>query len=267
MANKAGSIQGLSLLFAAFVALGLDSYLFGLVTGDSTNVMGKVSACRRTWTEATLAGGLLAIGAVAIIVGFVFLFAVYIRDIRRDDELESSIDLLEMLCGVLRAGVALVVVAVLFMTARSYLHAIFPVHVPMWDKVFLYAYLVIGLLAVVIFGVAITAPLRKRDRQQGRVLSKLRADEEAKNDKFIRTLKFAIYSSVGYSVVTVIAVTIAAASPIGFWNPAHASVKAVAFATVIWISLVSLVPVLLLTWRAVPAFDRSGNESPNPRVT
>jgi hypothetical protein len=43
------------LLFAAFVTLGLDAYLFGLVTGDSTNILGKVSACRRTWTGDTRA--------------------------------------------------------------------------------------------------------------------------------------------------------------------------------------------------------------------
>src|SRR5215831_8122904 len=36
-------VRAVSLMFAAFVALGLDAYLFGFVTGDSNNV----SACRR----------------------------------------------------------------------------------------------------------------------------------------------------------------------------------------------------------------------------
>jgi hypothetical protein len=124
----------LSLLFAAFVTLGLDAYLFGLVTGDSTKILGRFSACRRAWTEATLAAGLLAIGAVAIIAGFVFLFTVYLNDTTQDCELKSSMDLLATLCGVLRAGVALVVVAVLFMTVRSYWHALFPGKPPIWDS-------------------------------------------------------------------------------------------------------------------------------------
>ena len=30
-------VQALTLMFAAFVALGLDAFLFGIVTGESTN--------------------------------------------------------------------------------------------------------------------------------------------------------------------------------------------------------------------------------------
>ena len=64
MMTEFAKVRTLALLFTAFVALGLDSYLFGLVTGDSE--------CHRAWSEAMLAAGLLGMGAVAIIAGFGF---------------------------------------------------------------------------------------------------------------------------------------------------------------------------------------------------
>ena len=251
MASSTGYVQALSLLFTAFVALGLDSYLFGLVTGDSTGIIGRVSACRRTWTEAMLAAGLLGVGTVAIIAAFVFLFAVYFRSTPHG-ELGSSLDLLVMLCTLLRAGVGLVVVATLYMTARSYLLAIFMGSVPIWGKAFIYGYLVIGAMAVVFFAIAIIAPLQSRERPLSGIVLWLRSNNEK---QFIRTLKFAIYYSVAYSVLTVIFAVVAASSRISFWDPSRLDVKAVALATVIWMSLVPLTPLLLLTGRVVPDFS------------
>jgi hypothetical protein len=102
-------IQALSLMFAAFIILGLDAFLFGLVTGDSTAVIGNVSACRRTWTEAMFAAGLLGIGAVAIVVGFVLLFDAYFSNGAQrssDPEWQPSLKMLETLCNAIRGGVA-----------------------------------------------------------------------------------------------------------------------------------------------------------------
>ena len=95
-----GKVRALGLLLAAFVALGLDSYLFGLVTGDKS--------CHRAWTEAMLAAGLLAVGTVAIIAGFGLLVAEYVE--KKDSE---SVEMLTMLFDVLRLGVALVVLSLL----------------------------------------------------------------------------------------------------------------------------------------------------------
>jgi hypothetical protein len=61
--------------------------------------------------------------------------------------------------------------------------------------------------AVVAFGIAITTPLRAPSEQLNRFLKVLRVDEQAEPKKFIRALQIAIYSSLGYSVITVIAVT------------------------------------------------------------
>ena len=75
-----GKVRALGLLLAAFVALGLDSYLFALVTGDSS--------CHRAWTEAMLAAGLLGIGTVARVA----------RELRRDVEVARDRD--PAACGV-----------------------------------------------------------------------------------------------------------------------------------------------------------------------
>ena len=70
--QRVGYFQSASLLFAAFVTLGLDSFLFGLITGDTATV-----ACRRAWTEAMFAAGLLGVGTVAVVVSIVFLLGVF----------------------------------------------------------------------------------------------------------------------------------------------------------------------------------------------
>jgi hypothetical protein len=246
MASKPGYVQALSLLFTAFVALGLDSYLFGLVTGDT----GGPGACRRAWTEAMLAAGLLGVGTVAIIVGFVFLFAVYFRD-QPPGILGSSLDLLIMVCTIVRAGVALVVVALIYVTSRSYLLAIFPRGVPKWGTVFLYGYIAVAVLAIVVFVAAISAPLPKRDRPVNRITELVRASNDA---RFIMFLKISVFGSLAYSVLTVIFASFITISKVTFWNPSGADVQLVAGLALAWISAVPLVPVYLLTATVVPSF-------------
>jgi hypothetical protein len=263
MAAAAGYVQALSLLFAAFVALGLDAYLFGLVTGDGTRVIGTVSACRRTWTEAMFAAGLLGIGTGAIIVGFVFLFAVYFEDARRgkkeeEDDFTRSLDMLETLCNFLRAGVTLVVVAILYMTARSYLLALFGGEVPIWGKIFIYAYLVIGLVVAGVFIISAAVAHSINDSWISRLL-------RVRKEKLITALKRAIFTSVGYSILTVIFATVTATTAAHFWASSHLAVKAVALLTVIWISMVSLLPLVLLTGRTVPEFAPRAETSGTPR--
>jgi hypothetical protein len=251
MATKAGYVQALSLLFTAFVALGLDAYLFGLVTGDSTRVIGKFTACRRAWTEAMLAAGLLGVGTVAIIAGFVFLFAVYFRD-KQHEGLDPSLNLLIMLCTLVRSGVALVVIALIYMTSRSYLLAVFTTGIPIWGKVFIRGYLAIGIVTIAAFvGAIVAAERRKPDKTPNRFVVWLRAERE---DRFVGSLKIAIFYSLVYSVVTVIIATFVTSSDDSFWDPSRLDVKALALGVLIWISLVPLVPVLLLTGRVVPDF-------------
>ena len=112
---------------------GLDAFLFGLVTGDSTAIIGKVSACRRVWTEAMFAAALLAIGAVAIVVGFVLLFDAYFSNLLKgkyESEWGTSLRMLETLCNAIRVGVAIATIDLLYLSVKSYLLAVFNGYVP-----------------------------------------------------------------------------------------------------------------------------------------
>jgi hypothetical protein len=172
--QRVGYFQSASLLFAAFVALGLDSFLFGLITGDQAEV-----ACRRAWTEAMYAAGLLGVGTVAVVVSIVFLLGVFFDpavrlakarkeapegsapksaeeagEAEEEEEIRQSNDLLAMLCSLLRMGVALLVVGLLVMTAVSYLFAFFRAHAPTWAYIVVWTiwgidYVVIGLFCLV----------------------------------------------------------------------------------------------------------------------
>ena len=251
---KAEYIQALALLFAAFVALGLDAFMFGLVTGDSTDIMGKVSACRRTWTEAMLAAGLLGIGAVVIVASFVILFTFSIPGSHESAYgpphfLGEAIRMLERLCNALRGGVAVVVVALLYMTSRSYLIAVFNGHIPLFGTLYLYIYFVVGVLTVmIVFGDA--AIEHSFDNRVSRLL---RVNNK---EQFVKALEIAVYFFGGYTIISGLGAAGIASTSARFWNPANLGVQWVIFSTVIWVSMVSLIPVLLLLARAVPDFGQ-----------
>jgi hypothetical protein len=78
----------------------------------------------------------------------------------------------------------------------------------------------------------------------------LRAEGE---ERFVGSLKIAIFYSLVYSVVTVIIAAFVTSSDDSFWDPSRLDVKAVALGVLIWISLVPLVPVLLLTGESCPS--------------
>ncbi len=247
---KAGYVRGLSLLFAAFLALGVDSFLFGLVTGDDTT-NNAFSGCRRAWTEAMLGAGLLAVGTVAIIAGFVYLFTAYFTKSQAgnaqagNDELKKSVDMLRTLCNIVRVGVGFTVVAALGMTSKSYLHAIYGGSVPPWGRVLIWEYLIQGVILVTYTGAGLL-----RSANNG-VTSLVRANS---NPGLLRWLKAGIYSSVVYTVLSVLAGAAAAASPASFWYPIHPAAQAAIIATVTWVSLISLLPLWLLLFVAVPPF-------------
>lgn len=251
---KAEYIQALALLFAAFVGLGLDAYLFGLATGDSTNVIGKVSACRRSWTEAMFAAGLLGIGAVVIVASFVLLFTFSIPGSDKHTNgppnyIGETVQLLERLSNALRAGVGLVVVTLLYMTSRSYLIAVFNDHIPLFGTLYLYIYFALGVVAVVaVVGDALIE--RKFDNAVARFL------RASSKPQFIKALQIAVYSFGGYIVISGLAAAVVASSSASFWNPVNPIVQLVIFSTVIWVSLASLMPIMLLLARAVPDFGQ-----------
>jgi hypothetical protein len=249
----AAYVQAVSLLFAAFVILGLDAYLFGFVTGDT-----NVSACRRAWTEAMFAAGLLGIGAVAIIVGFVVLFDAYLNHVKQDgrdsdEEREESLQLLQRLCNVLRRAVPFVVVSLLWVTTRSYLSAVFNDRIPSLGTKFLAAYFLGIVLALV--GVIVEAkrgrngPHESDSRKMPRIAPKT-------------ALRIAIYSSVFYSVFSVVLAGFAASRPVGDWGPTSLLARVMVFVTVAWVLVVSLIPLVLLLMGTVPTFAKFKNLQP-----
>jgi hypothetical protein len=73
-AQQAGSdrLRALIPFIATFIAMGLNAYVFGLISGEATH------ACRRTWTATVIGSGMLAIGTVATICGLILLVRAYL---------------------------------------------------------------------------------------------------------------------------------------------------------------------------------------------
>lgn len=236
--QRTGYVQAASLLFAAFIALGLDAYLFGLVTGENTTIL---DTCRRAWTEAMLAAGLLGVGAVAVIGGFVFLLGVYFSKTvtaeADDPTLERSQEMLSRLCRSLRPGVALVVIFLFIVTTRSYLSAIFKNNVPDWALGIFYGCLVFDAVIAVLYVAYMSFGSGNSIMQRG--------------DVALKTLKAAIYVSVVYSLLSVSLATLLADSPLHFWASGKWLANIIISAAVIWVLVVSLVPLAALL---VPSF-------------
>jgi MFS family permease len=267
-----GKVRALGLLLAAFVALGLDSYLFALVTGDSS--------CHRAWTEAMLAAALLGIGAVAIIAGFGLLVAEYVE--KKDSE---SITMLTTLFNVLRVGVALVVLGLLFMTSWNYLYAVLGSHVPGYATDLLWIYFAIGVLGLIVLVVmAIVSAIVKRRKER---LAKQPALEKHKiaapapeeqpqkprklasaaksisnrlggSLEFKQKVKRAIYWSFGYAIVSVLGAAVFARTSPRHWDQPDTLVTAAFIATVAWVLVVALVPLFYLLVRCSPPFGDGG---------
>lgn len=256
---KAEFVQAVALLFAAFITLGIDAFLFGVVTGENTAVIDGVSACRRAWTEAMFAAGLLGIGAVAIVVGFTVLFSVYFGDVTDHDEKEwtagekaewkASRKLLEQFCTLVRGGVAVSVVALLYVTARSYLIAVFSTGVPLLGTIFLYVYTILGLFLIVV----ITSLSLIYGSRGIPILNRLKATH---NWQFRNTMRWAIYTSLVYTVLSTLMATAAATISAHFWNPNYTDIRIIFGVTVAWESIVSLVPLVLLLFRTVPGLEK-----------
>jgi hypothetical protein len=290
--TEVAKVRALGLLLAAFVALALDSYLFGVVTGDSS--------CHRAWTEAMLAAGLLGMGAVAVIAGFGLLVAEYI-----DNDNAASVALMKPLFSSLRIGVALVVLTLLFMTSWNYLHAVFGRKISFYFEVFLWVYFSIGLVALVV--IAISAPndaqratlarklsgfpltnwwatLQKASRQ---VAARLPASLARRPVTWISTISIrlstwlstwlsgpgrdrkqrvnrAIYSSLIYSIGSVLWASLFARTSPEPWDHADFWVMAAFVWTVIWVLLASLVPLFYLLVRCFPPFGSGNDNSVQP---
>lgn len=244
---KDGYVQGLSLLFAAFVALGVDAFLFGVATGENTQVLqDNVGVCRRAWTEAMFGAGLLAVGTIAIIAGFVYLFTTYLSNpqgVSRD-----SINMLKTLCNGVRAGLAIAIVAALFMTSKNYLYAVYNGSIPAWGDLLVWESIGYGLFVLVFSFAAIF------DNQFSQKVTATGAGQLS------RALKWGIFWSVMYTVISAVATAMVAVSRSSFWYPIYQDKRWIVYAVVTWVSLVPLLPLWFLLGRAVPKFVLPGTQ-------
>lgn len=247
-------VRALSFMFAAFVALALDSYLFGLVTGDRT--------CQRAWTEAMLAAGLLGVGAVAIIAGFGLMVAAYIDT---DKIRRGSKSMLERLFKFLRVGVAIVAMAALFVTSWNYPDAVFGDSAPSYAKPLLRVCIGLGIVVLVaIIRIIATAEsdirsLKRLKGLTGRLGHLFEQkpkvdDDEAERSEELRQFGPAIYSTLGYTVVTVVLACFVAGSTPGHWRGPDALGKIAFVVIVVWVLVFFLVPLTCLLVGSVPSF-------------
>jgi hypothetical protein len=270
-------VRALGLLFTAFVTLGLDSYLFGVVTGDSS--------CHRTWTEAMLAAGLLGMGAVAVIAGFGLLVAEYV-----DTSNGEAGAMLRTLFNFLRGGVALVVLTLLFMTSWNYLYAVLGSKVPTYVKDLLWAYLGMGAVTVVIViaNAATVDQVTKLSRNLPQLMPSSWRDQLIKAARKIRPMlpqklvnqvarrisawlagsrklkqqvNRAIYSSLAYTIISVLAASLFERTSPQPWKQAGTLATAAFIATVGWVLLVSLIPLFYLLVRCSPPFNPGRSDS------
>lgn len=118
--------QALGLFAATFVVLAFDSYLFGTVTGLSTDRF-----CGRVWSEGMTAAGMLGVGGFALMTGISWLMA---------DHADSASDIpttirdhkaLSALSRYMILGVAAAVSLLLTMTSLDYLSVMYGNQVPM----------------------------------------------------------------------------------------------------------------------------------------
>ncbi|WP_156664663.1 hypothetical protein [Mycobacterium sp. 852002-51057_SCH5723018] len=71
--GKAHDTETIGLFSAGFLTLGLDSYLFAQLSGLPKQMTGAL--CRLGWGQAVTAGGMLAVGSVALVCGLCWLLA------------------------------------------------------------------------------------------------------------------------------------------------------------------------------------------------
>jgi cellobiose-specific phosphotransferase system component IIC len=147
-----------------------------------------------------------------------------------------------------RVGVAVAIVACLYMTTRSYLYAIYDGSIPQAEGYLLSEYVAYG-LAIVVF-VIFALSSRSFDNRVSKIV---RANT---NEGLFTALKVGIYSSIIYTLFSAVAATMVATSPSSFWYPIDWKVRSIIIGTATWVSVASLIPLVFLLGSAVPPFGQ-----------
>ncbi|TDW18941.1 hypothetical protein [Kribbella kalugense] len=119
------SSQALGLFAATFVVLGFDSYLFGTVTGLTTDRF-----CARVWSEGMTAAGMLGAGGFAVMTGISWLMAEHVDSTADSSLANRDHKALALLSRFMILGVAAGVMLLLLMTSRDYLDVMYDGRAP-----------------------------------------------------------------------------------------------------------------------------------------
>lgn len=115
--QQAGSarLRALTPFFATFVAMGLNAYVFALLGGEGAG------DCRRVWTAATVASGMLAIGVISTVCGIVLLVRAYLaREHLSSGDTRQLVKLEQLLAGTLHL-LCVVVIGLLIQRVYEFL--------------------------------------------------------------------------------------------------------------------------------------------------
>lgn len=200
-------IQALGLFCTAFIALGLDSHLFGVISGGTPDPF-----CVRVWSEEMVAAGMLAVGAMAIITGISWLLASHL-----DSTVESSeasvpsqphrVINLDRLVQLMAYGVGVTVTLLLAATTYDYLSIAYPTQVPTPLSWTAFAFASTAFVSVVASGIA---TLRTRYASHKYV---------ARTNLANAGLRVAAYGILGYAVAGPVFVGFISELRPNWWRP------------------------------------------------
>lgn len=127
-ARSLREVQTIALFTASFIILGLDSYLFSVVAGSRpfAGISSGPEHCGRLWSQALIANGMLAVGAVAMVCNLTTLFLSQQLNIRD----ENSRHYLRLFLSSLTGAGMLAIILFLGATSLDYLNVIYRDRVP-----------------------------------------------------------------------------------------------------------------------------------------
>ncbi|QIS20587.1 hypothetical protein [Nocardia terpenica] len=124
-------LQIIALFAAGFMSLGLDSYMFSMITGIRPLVQGKgisESACLQAWAQGMPASGLLAVGGTSLVCGLGWMLSTHQTEAAQKQEsgtLRPVDNYASYLTGWMSAGVILTTTLLLAVTNWDFLDVMY----------------------------------------------------------------------------------------------------------------------------------------------
>jgi hypothetical protein len=240
----------LRLFFAAFIVLGLDSYVFARLSGDVGG------GCMRVWTQWFIGSGMLVVGSCTVINGIAWLAVAYLDNTGatsadHDSGAHENVEYLERLLRRSVYGITIVTVFLLSGVAYDYVNIAFVYRSrPSWVLLVVPIYVASGPTAMGLM-----------------TLKRCRDSWRSNHDEFSPTqqsLSPAITTAVLYALLGMLITGVATSTSPNSWDRMPISL----FLTVLAIVLVPPAPILLVIASAMPrAGQRSRQVSILRRVT